>query len=336
MADPTDDPRPDDEADGGGPVKSFLEHLEDLRWVLIKTSVAVLLGMVVCLLAVNKVVSVLKWPLERARALNNPPGLKVDFLIGTNRIGSVYSPTNRFGPFDFGKERRPTLSLEPVLIGTNYLMALRWDTNAPTSSGPDGKGPDLIYLDPAAPFVSSLHLAFFGGLLLAAPFVFYFLGEFIVPALRIKEKRVFLRAFAVGVLLFLVGVSFCYFLIMPLALRAAEAYSLWMGIAMPDWRAETYFSFVMKFMLGMGLGFEMPVVLLALVRIGILDYQKLAGFRRYMIIVNLILGALLTTPEVLTQVMMFLPLQLLYEASIWIAWYWERQEKKKNELNSRA
>jgi sec-independent protein translocase protein TatC len=102
-----------------------------------------------------------------------------------------------------------------------------------------------------------------------------------------------------------------------------------MGVQMPEWRAETYFSFVTKFMLGMGLGFEMPVVLLALVKIGILDYRKLASFRRYMIVVNLVLGALLTTPEVLTQVLMFVPLQILYEASVWIAWYWERKEKKK-------
>jgi sec-independent protein translocase protein TatC len=81
-------------------------------------------------------------------------------------------------------------------------------------------------------------------------------------------------------------------------------------------------------MLGMGLGFELPVVLLALVKIGILDYQKLANMRRYVIVGNLILGALLTTPEILTQIVMAVALQVLYEASVWIAWYWERQEKK--------
>ena len=82
-------------------------------------------------------------------------------------------------------------------------------------------------------------------------------------------------------------------------------------------------------MLGMGFGFELPVVLLALVKIGVLDYRKLAAMRKYMIVINLILGALLTTPEVFTQVMMAIPLQLLYEISVWIAWYWERQEKKR-------
>jgi sec-independent protein translocase protein TatC len=73
----------------------------------------------------------------------------------------------------------------------------------------------------------------------------------------------------------------------------------------------------------------MPVVILVLVKIGILNYRMLAAGRRYMILINLVLGAVLTTPEVLTQVLMAVPLQLLYEISIWIAWYWERQDKKR-------
>ncbi|NDF00102.1 MAG: hypothetical protein EB034_17780 [Verrucomicrobia bacterium] len=95
----------------------------------------------------------------------------------------------------------------------------------------------------------------------------------------------------------------------------------------PFLEAGEYFGFCIKFMIGMGAGFEMPVILLALVKIGLLDYAKLAGFRRYMILINLILGALLTTPEVLTQVAMFIPLQFLYELTIWIAWYWEQPDR---------
>ena len=87
-------------------------------------------------------------------------------------------------------------------------------------------------------------------------------------------------------------------------------------------------------MLGMGLGFELPVVLLALVKVGVLDYRKLAGLsRRYMIIANLILGALLTTPEVFTQVIMAVVLQVLYKVSVWVAWYWERQERRRAAAN---
>ena len=89
-------------------------------------------------------------------------------------------------------------------------------------------------------------------------------------------------------------------------------------------------------MLGMGLGFEMPVVILTLVKIGVLNYSMLAKGRKYMIVINLILGGLLTTPEVITQVIMFLPLQTLYEISIWIAWYWERQDKKREAAAAEA
>jgi sec-independent protein translocase protein TatC len=106
-------------------------------------------------------------------------------------------------------------------------------------------------------------------------------------------------------------------------------YSEWMGFQAEMWRAEEYVIFVSKFLLGMGLGFEMPVVLLVLVKIGVLTYRQLASFRRYMIVINLVLGAILTTPEVITQLLMAIPLQLLYEVSVWIAWYWERQEKKR-------
>jgi len=258
-----------DEDDGGGEVKSFLEHLEDLRWTLIKSLTALVLGMIICLVAGNRLAWILARPIQKS-------GVKIE----------------------------------------------------------------LDYLDPAAPFMSALHMGFFGGIILAAPFIFYYLGQFILPALKRKEKKYFFRACVVGTGLFLTGVSVCYFVIMPLALRAAVQYSQWLLDQPFDpkrvilWRAEPYFSFTTKFMIGMGLGFELPVVLLTMVRLGVLDYRKLAGMRRYMIVGCLILGAILTTPEVVTQIAMAVPLYLLYEASVWIAWYWERQEKKKRETEA--
>jgi sec-independent protein translocase protein TatC len=119
--------------------------------------------------------------------------------------------------------------------------------------------------------------------------------------------------------------------LLPVALAASQVYSNWLGFSANIWQADEYISFVGKFILGMGLGFEMPVVILVLVKLGILNYRMLSKGRRYMIIINLILGALLTTPEVLTQILMAVPLQLLYEISVWIAWYWERKERKQQE-----
>jgi sec-independent protein translocase protein TatC len=116
---------------------------------------------------------------------------------------------------------------------------------------------------------------------------------------------------------------------MPVVLSAAQMYSQWLGLGAFQWRAEEYISFVCKFILGMGLGFELPVVILTLVKIGVLNYARLRSMWRYMIVINLVLGALLTTPEVVTQVLMAVPLYLLYEITVWIAWYWEQPDRTK-------
>jgi len=334
MADPTEAPSPEREEEGGGPVKTFLEHLEDLRWVLIKGGAAILVGMFVCLLAVNKLVAILKWPLERARVLRVHKGVTVALYLGTNRLSTFTLPTNQFGSLNLGTNRAVALELAPVEVGSNQVLGLRRATNS-LLTPPPGRGPDLIFLDPAAPFVSSLTLAFYGGLFLSAPFVFYFVAQFVVPAMKLKEKKHSGRALVIGVGLFFGGVCFCYFGILPLALRAAEAYSNWMGVQMLQWRAEAYFSFVTWFMLGVGLGFELPVVLLTLVKIGILDYKKLSKIRPYMVVVNLILAAVLT-PDPLTLIAMAVPLQALYELSVWIAWYWERKARKRTEAAAAA
>jgi sec-independent protein translocase protein TatC len=150
-----------------------------------------------------------------------------------------------------------------------------------------------------------------------------------MPALKIREKKYFMRAFYFGTALFLAGVAFAYFGVMPAALKFAQLYGDWMGVDVPLWNAVDYSSFLIKFMLGMGAGFELPVVLLALVKIGVLNYDKLSKLRRYMIVINLVLGGLLTTPEVFTQICMAVCLQVLFEVAVWIAWYWERQEKRR-------
>ncbi len=331
MADPTEEPQADDIDPEGGPVKSFLDHLEDLRWLLVKSAAALFVGMVICLYGTTQIVWALKLPLRNAALVKVSSQQKAVVRFGAHNLAVFEPSTNRFGPLDLGTNRFVEIQIEPVTVGTNVFLSARVEPN-PLEETMLSTATDLVYLDPAAPFMSSLSLAFYGGILLAAPFIFYFLAQFILPALRVKEKKYVLRACAVGVGLFMSGVAFCYFFVLARALKYAEAWANWMGVKVPEWRAETYFSFVTKFMLGMGLGFELPVVLLALVKIGILDYAKLAAMRRYMVVINLVLGALLTTPEVFTQVVMAIVLQVLYEISVWIAWYWERQDRKRAAL----
>jgi len=330
MADPIEEPQPDEAETGGGPVKSFLEHLEDLRWLLIKTAAALFVCFVVCLYATDRIVTILKWPLKRAALVHVKDTKKVIVRYGTNTLTTIDTKTNWMGSIELGSNWLTVVQVEPVEIGSNIVLTAIIDRNPPLEAVMES-GTELVYLDPSAPFLSSMHLAFYGGLLLASPVIFFFLAQFLLPALKVKEKKYALRAAGVGVGLFLSGVCFCYFFVMARALKFAEWWALWMGVKVPEWRAETYFSFVTKFMLGMGLGFELPVVLLALVKIGILDYQKLAAMRRYMIVINLVLGALLTTPEVFTQIVMAIVLQGLYEISVWIAWYWERRDRRREQ-----
>lgn len=332
MASSGEEERPEFDHHGeeeGGPVKSFLEHLEDLRWVLIKGVVAVSIGMLVCLIGANYVLAVVKWPLQRADQYRKPSGQQFSLFLGTNLLANVSPPKNLFGDLVLSNHPHLGFELVPKFVGTNYLLTLQPVTNEVLLARVAARGTILRNLSPVGGFWVAFQVALYGGIVLTAPYIIYVLGQFIVPALKYKEKKHVLRGFAIGTVLFMSGVCFCYFALMPLALRASFQYSEWLGFSADEWRAEDYISFVCKFMLGMGLGFELPVVVLTLVRIGVLDHAKLKAMRRYMIVVNLVLGAILTTPEVVTQVLMFIPLQGLYELSVWIAGYWEMDERGK-------
>jgi len=319
------DEQPEEE---GGPVKSFLEHLEDLRWVLIKIGVAAGVAMVGCLLAGNYVVRVLEWPLTQAPARHSTKTQTVRLMFGTNQLGAVQITTNH--PLASLVPTNPFVRFElaPVLLGTNQVLA--WQALAdPDRPAEKGLPIQIINLSPAGSFVVATKVAFYGGLVLAAPFIFYFLAHFIFPALKMREKKYIYRGLAFGGGLFLTGVCFCYFILLPVALTASVQYAEWLGFTANQWRAEDYVGFVCKFMLGMGVGFELPVVVLTLVKIGVLNYRMLAAGRRYVIVVSAVLGAILTTPEVITQILMAFPLYMLYEICVWITWYWERQDKKR-------
>lgn len=330
-------PRPEEEEEeAGGPVKSFLEHLEDLRWVLIKSVAAVLITMLVCLFGAGKLVVLLKKPLEDARKATPRAEYQLSVWLHTNLLQTFYFNTNQIDSLGFQTSNKViALEVTPVTVGTNQLLALR-ALPSPPHKLPNGPGPNLIFLDPIAPFMSSLKIAFFGGLILSLPLLIYFVGDFVVPALKTKEKKYFFRAMVFSSGLFLLGTVFAFTTMLPLVLRAAEAYSHWMGVDVVDWRAETYFSTVVMLMLAMGLAFELPIVLLSLVKIGILDYPKLVAARRYSVVIAAVVGALLTPPDVVSQIMMAVPLLLLYEITIWIAWYWHRQEKRREAREPKA
>jgi sec-independent protein translocase protein TatC len=329
MADePGADPVDEQAEDEGGPIKSFLEHLEDLRWVLIKSGAAAGVAMLACLLAGNYVVRVLEWPLSRAPIKESKFTQSARVLMGTNLLATIHLATNDALATITGTNRFVRLQLEPITINDRQVLGVtaQKDDDAPQHA----KLPiEIINLSPAGSFIVATKVAFYGGIVIAAPFIFYFVSAFVFPALKMRERKYVYRGLGFGAGLFMGGVCFCYFVLMPIALAASAKYAEWMGFTANQWRAEEYIGFVCKFMLGMGLGFELPVVVLTLVKIGVLNYSMLSKARRYVIVINFVLGAVLTTPEVITQVLMAVPLQMLFEVSVWITWYWERQEKKR-------
>jgi sec-independent protein translocase protein TatC len=319
-----EDEYPDDE---GGPIKTFLEHLEDLRWVLIKSGVAAGVAMLICLLAGPYPIRVLTWPLERA-PVKAPTSQVMRVFVGTNEVGVFQVGTNQALSALAGTNLATLVEIAPVTIGDRQMLEVKTQPD-PQGGRKNNLGIQLVNLSPAGSFMVATKVAFYGGLVMSAPFIFFFVAQFVFPALRLREKKYVYRGLFFGAGLFMTGVCFCYFVLLPIALTASVQYAEWLGFSAYQWRAEDYIGFVCKFMLGMGIGFELPVVVLTLVKIGVLGYRTLARGRRYVIVISAVLGAILTTPEVITQILMAVPLYLLYEITVWIAWYWERQEKKR-------
>jgi sec-independent protein translocase protein TatC len=172
----------------------------------------------------------------------------------------------------------------------------------------------------------SLKLSFYAGLIISFPLLLYFLAGFVLPALTRREQKVVLLASLVGFGLFLIGVAFAFFGVLPQTLQFffQDAQSMnWR----PTWTVGEYYSFTTQFILAFGLAFELPVVVLALVKVGLLGHEQMRSTRPYAIVVIFLLAAVITpTSDIFTLLLMGAPMVLLYEACIWIAWWMERRE----------
>jgi sec-independent protein translocase protein TatC len=176
--------------------------------------------------------------------------------------------------------------------------------------------------------VISFQLAFYAGIVLSFPILLYFLAEFVLPALTAVEKRLLLPAIFVSFALFLGGVLVCYYWLMPKTILFFFHDTQSLGWT-PNWTVQQYYSFATRFTLGFGLAFELPVVVLALVRFGLITYHFMARTRPYAIVLIFVMATIITpTPDILTLIAMALPMCLLYESCIWIAWFMERRRSR--------
>lgn len=340
MATEPEDPILDSE-DEGGPIKGFLEHLEDLRWVLLKSITALFVALLVCLFGAPFLIGILKYPLERSGKLGSLYGSKdvsIAVRVGTNSVGS-FKPGSEYlksleTALNVNSNQSFVIDLKPIVHGTNNYLGFTVSTNK--ADFPEKAPVELLNLSPISGFMAALQVAFYGGLVFSAPFILFFIAQFVLPALKVNELRYVRKAFIFSIGLFVLGVSLCYFVMLPIALRAAVWFSNQMGFGAFQWTADTYIGFVTKFMLAMGIGFELPVFLLLFVKLGFISYSTLAKNRKIVFVVILLIATVLTPPDAVTQISMTIPLYALFELTALIAWWWERKDKKLAEAQEAA
>ena len=187
---------------------------------------------------------------------------------------------------------------------------------------------NLQTLGPIDSMSISINLALYAGLIVSFPFLLYFLAQFVLPALNQQEQMYVLPAVGIGFGLFLTGVLICFKLILPTTLHWLFYDSLKMGFK-PDWRVTDYFSFATQFVLIFGLMFELPIVVMVLVKIGLLNATMLQKTRAYAVVLIFVAAMIIApTPDPVTMTIVAGPMYLLYEACIWIAWGMERRTQR--------
>jgi sec-independent protein translocase protein TatC len=248
MYDPTED---------GLDKKPFLEHIEDLRWILIKSCAALASGSILCFIYTKELMQVFLWPL--------------------------------------------------VSIGVDPSKFLR-------------------VLGVVDPFSIQMQISVTGGLIFSLPLILYFIGQFILPALTFREKRLILPVFAAGTVLFLVGIVFCYFLLLPVTMRFFIDYSTSLGLQ-AEWTFDNYLDFVVQMLLAFGLSFELPLVILVLNYFGLVSHATLRNGRSTAVIIILIFAACITpTTDLYSLMVLAVPMYLLYELCVWITWFRQKKE----------
>jgi len=181
---------------------------------------------------------------------------------------------------------------------------------------------DVVYmrsLRPTETFMLAIKLSVFAGIIISFPLLLYFILQFVLPGLKEHERKALWPSLIVGFGLFLLGVFFCYFVVLPKALDFFYTYSGGLDVE-NEWRIGDYITFTTQFTLIFGLAFELPVVVMTLVKIGLLSYQTMNNTRAYAVLTIFVVGAVITpTGDALTLSLLAAPMCLLYEMCIWLA-----------------
>lgn len=348
--------------------KPFLEHLEDLRVMITRIVITLVVSMIFCFTFQAQLMKILRAPAEKVMMVKQQetmpdakvhPGIKVpsvevwDEAKTVEHIAAGLDENQRTVFYkDLGKsdmefharsvallraakalpeEKRvpfvKSLDLENQMV-TQLIALLDSDPDVNASAGSNIRM--MSALKPTETFMLSMKLAFFAGIVLAFPLLLMFVLQFVLPGLHEKERKILWPAMIIGFGLFLGGVLFAYFFVLPRALLFFYEWSGDLGVS-NDWRIGEYITFATQFTLLFGLAFELPVVVMVFVKLGLLTYDTMAKTRSYAIVAIFIAAAVITpTPDIMTLLLMAIPMLLLYEICIWLAWL-DRKKAREQE-----
>jgi sec-independent protein translocase protein TatC len=197
----------------------------------------------------------------------------------------------------------------------------------------------LIYTDIFEGFITNLKVAFFAALMIAFPVIVTQMWRFVAPGLYANEKAALRPFLLMTPVLFTAGAALAYYVAMPIALKyLLTGFTGNVGgverEAMPA--IGNYLSFVTKFLFGFGVAFLLPVLLILLERAGIVTRQQLQKGRRYAIVGVVAIAAVLTPPDIISQLLLAVPLCLLYELAIVVIWFTEKKRKAAADMDTEA
>ena len=176
------------------------------------------------------------------------------------------------------------------------------------------QGATLIATSVISPFLVPLKILLMAAFLMALPIVLYQVWAFVAPGLYNHEKRLVLPLVVSSTLLFFVGVAFCYYFVFGQVFKFIQSFAPKSITAAPD--IEAYLSFVLTMFLAFGLAFEVPIVVVVLARMGVVTIEKLKAFRSYFIVLAFVIAAVVTPPDVVSQLALAIPMCILYEVGI--------------------
>ena len=247
----------------GDEEKPFLDHLEDLRKMIVRIAMTLLVSTLVTFCFYDKLFEIIKYPLWATGVIKTPEELKAMLQILTPQEG--------------------------------FLMVM--------------------------------NLSLIAAVILAFPLLLFFLLQFILPGLKPAEKKAIFPAIGIGAGLFLLGACFAFYVVLPKALEFFYTFNESLGMS-NGWRLDGYVKFATRFILLFGVAFELPVIVMVMVKLDFLNYKLMSTTRSYAIIAIAIFAAIVTpTPDPFTMLVLAGPLYVLYETCIWLAYFMEKKDR---------